>query len=317
MDDKKVIYQNFHTKNSLPIFCSPWWLDITCGPSNWNVAISHKAENVFAVMPYYVHKTAAGIELIQPKLSKFLGIYFEYPEGQSSYKRYSFEKQHTQTLIDQLPKFGSFKHSFYYNYQNWLPLYWNGYKQTTNYSYSLETNHSLDELFSGFKSSIRRSIRKAENEAECFYEADSAIFFRLAEDTFKRQGKSVPYSKELLEKLVTASKKHNNGELIVAKNKSGIPLAGGFFVWDTERLYYLAGGVNSDKSDSGAMSLVMWNGIQLAHKLGVTFDFEGSMVESIENFFRSFGSEQTAYFQISKVPSKKLQLKYFIKSLLK
>ena len=268
-------------------------------------------------MPYYVHKTAAGIELIQPKLSKFLGIYFEYPKGQSSYKKYSFEKQHTQILIDQLPKFGSFKQSFYYNYQNWLPLYWNGFKQTTNYSYSLPTNRSLDEIFSGFKSSIRRSIRKAEKDIECTKGENADTFFGLAEDTFKRQGKSVPYSKKLLEQLVIAARKNNNGELIIAKNQSGTPLAGGFFVWDKERLYYLTGGVNSNESDSGAMSLVMWNGIQLAHQLGVTFDFEGSMVESIEHFFRSFGSEQTAYFQISKVPSKILQLKYFIKSLLK
>ena len=31
-----------------------------------------------------------------------------------------------------------------------------------------------------------------------------------------------------------------------------------------------------------------------------TFDFEGSMLEGVEGFFRSFGGVQTPYFRLSK-----------------
>lgn len=316
MSENKSLYAAFYEKNSLPVFCSPWWLNITCG-DNWDVAVSAKGDNVFAVMPYYMHNNSAGLELIQPKLTKFLGIYFDHPEGQSNYKRYSFEKQHSEKLLDQLPSFGSFKQSFHYNYSNWLPLYWKGFNQSTYYSYSLDTEANLDDLFANFKSSIRRSIRKSEKTVIFKQEPTPEDFYLLATDTFNRQSKKPPYSLQLLKYLVAASQEKNQGQLIIANNEAGEALAGGFFVWDKERLYYLAGGVNSKQSDSGAMSLVMWKGIQLAHELQLTFDFEGSMVESIENFFRSFGSTQTPYFQISKVPSRKLQLKYFIKKLMK
>ena len=50
----------------------------------------------------------------------------------------------------------------------------------------------------------------------------------------------------------------------------------------------------------------MWHGIELASKLGLCFDFEGSMHEPIERFFRSFGGRQIPYFVISKTSSNPL-----------
>ena len=55
---------------------------------------------------------------------------------------------------------------------------------------------------------------------------------------------------------------------------------------------------------SGATSLCMWEAIAHATSVTTRFDFEGSMIESIERFFRGFGAEQTPYFHITKTPSR-------------
>lgn len=52
---------------------------------------------------------------------------------------------------------------------------------------------------------------------------------------------------------------------------------------------------------SGAASLTMWEAIKFAATVTKRFDFEGSMIEPIEQFFRSFGAVQKPYFTISKV----------------
>ena len=51
---------------------------------------------------------------------------------------------------------------------------------------------------------------------------------------------------------------------------------------------------------AGANTLLYWEAIRLAAEVSRVFDFEGSMVEPIEHYFRGFGGRQTPYFCISK-----------------
>jgi predicted acetyltransferase len=73
-----------------------------------------------------------------------------------------------------------------------------------------------------------------------------------------------------------------------------------YLIWDRDCTYYLMGGADPEFRNSGAMSLLIWEGINQAAQRKQSFDFEGSMIEPIEHFFRSFGGEQTHYLQITK-----------------
>ena len=85
-----------------------------------------------------------------------------------------------------------------------------------------------------------------------------------------------------------------------------------YFIWDNHSVYYLMGGSNPSLRNSGAASLLMWEGIIFAIKNNKQFNFEGSMHEHIERFFRAFGAEQTPYYKISKINSPLIKLKNFI-----
>ena len=54
----------------------------------------------------------------------------------------------------------------------------------------------------------------------------------------------------------------------------------------------------------------MWESIKFASSFAKEFDFEGTMVESIERFIRGFGAIQKPYFQLSKVRPKFLKPLY-------
>ncbi len=77
------------------------------------------------------------------------------------------------------------------------------------------------------------------------------------------------------------------------------------------------GGINPSKKDLGAMDLIQYESIKFALLTNRDFDFEGSMVESIEKYFRSFGSIQKTYFQISKTNSKLLKIKSCLRDIKK
>ena len=59
-------------------------------------------------------------------------------------------------------------------------------------------------------------------------------------------------------------------------------------------------GGNTELRDSGANPLAMWHSIQFARAVTSKYDFEGSMLNNVEPFFRSFGAIQTPYFSITR-----------------
>ena len=73
------------------------------------------------------------------------------------------------------------------------------------------------------------------------------------------------------------------------------------FVYDETICYYLLAGNQPElNAKSCANSLIVWEGIKLAAKMSNVFDFEGSMTQSIERFFRKFGATPTTYYAIRK-----------------
>ena len=72
--------------------------------------------------------------------------------------------------------------------------------------------------------------------------------------------------------------------------------------------YDLISTINPNFKHSGASTLVIKKAIEYVSSLTSKFDFEGSMIEPVENSFRQFGSIQKPYFLISKVNSKLLKL---------
>ena len=74
-----------------------------------------------------------------------------------------------------------------------------------------------------------------------------------------------------------------------------------YVVWDERTLYPLISARDPELQAFGANTLLYWEAIRLAAEVSRVFDFEGSMIEPIEHFFRAFGGRQTPYFWISKI----------------
>jgi lipid II:glycine glycyltransferase (peptidoglycan interpeptide bridge formation enzyme) len=221
-------------------------------------------------------------------------------------------------FINNLPKFDYFNMNFHYSINNWLPFFWKNFKQTTRYTYIIDKDMTIKELSKNFETDIRRRRRKAEEFGVKVSESeDIKKFYELNKMTFKRQNRNIPYSFEFVEKLYTKCKENSACKILFAKDKNNIPIAGGFFVYDNNTVFYLMGGIDPNKKDLGGMDVVLYKGIKFALSTNRDFDFEGSMVESIEKYFRSFGAIQKQYFQISKTNSKLLKIKSCISGILK
>ena len=70
----------------------------------------------------------------------------------------------------------------------------------------------------------------------------------------------------------------------------------------------MLGGLNESAQRYGSQSYLLWEAIKFSSSKVERFDFEGSMNEQIERFFRAFGAKQQQYFNLSKVESKLLKI---------
>lgn len=85
-------------------------------------------------------------------------------------------------------------------------------------------------------------------------------------------------------------------------------------IWDENSAYDLISTIDPTYRNSGAASLLILEMIKYLQKITLKFDFEGSMIENVENSFRQFGAVQTPYFQITKL-SRKAKILYGLKNL--
>lgn len=311
MSTNKAQYRKFCEQEArLPVFSQAWWLDAVAGSDGWDVALVKKDERVIAAMPYAFTKRYGMRVIAQPALTMSLGPWLLPSEGKAG-TRLAHEKKVMQSLIEQLPRFDHFTQNWHSDLTNWLPFYWNGFSQTTRYTYVLPDLTSTDALWAGFDTSTRASCKKATERYQMQVRDDLPLdtFIKLHQMTLNRRGISSQYSADYIRRLDAACAKHGRRKFFIVVNAEGRPCASNYIVWDDSSAYGLMNGVDPEMRNTGAATLCMWEVLKFASTVTRKFDFFGSMNETIEPFVRSFGAHQVPYFTISKTPSRLLRLR--------
>lgn len=315
-DNKKKYRALCAVEASIPLFSQAWWLDATAGEGGWDVVLVEKNDAVVASMPYVARKRYGLTIIGQPALTQTLGPWLRESGGKYS-TRLAQEKERLQALIVHFPPFANYNQNWHWQMNNWLPFYWNGFSQTTRYTYILHDLTDENTLWQGLRENIRTDIKKASNRFKLRVRDDLSIddFLALNRMTFARQDMNLPYTEGFVRNLDQACVEKKSRKIFIAEDENGCRHAGVYIVWDKNAAYYLMGGGDPALRNSGATSLCMWEAIKFAATVSQRFDFEGSMLEPVEKFFRAFGAQQTPYFTVSKTTSRALKLVQFLRKL--
>ena len=115
------------------------------------------------------------------------------PIEQKYASRLSREKKLMRALIDGLPPFTRFRQKFVPTVTNWLPFFWAGFEQSTNYTYRFEDLTNLDEIWKGMTSQLRGHVRASEKAGVRIEERDDIeLFITMVGKSYGRQGRAVP-----------------------------------------------------------------------------------------------------------------------------
>lgn len=289
-----------------------WWNEVV--KTNWELAMVTKGDQVQAVWPYYLRKKGPWKVIAPAYFTPYAGPWLIYPGGQKPSSRVSYENKLYQALIEQLPKVAEIEQQMPLNLTNGLPFLWNGFQESVGYTYLLDLSLSEAELWSNLRENIRRQIKKAEKTTKVGKTDDSALIEKRFKATFKQQGNAYPIGDDqFIARMLTFMEKNKMGEALTASSadEAHTVLVS---LRDAQSAYYLLGAADARYKNSGAMSLLMWKSILAAKEAGcMIYNFEGSVIPSIEKFIRGFGGELCPYRKIYKRSSKSLEIAQRIK----
>lgn len=179
------------------------------------------------------------------------------------------------------------------------PFIWDGFRSSVRYTYQLNLKKQLN-LMDVYSSKTRNSINKARKSGVTInLTPPNSEVIEMLTSNAKEQG--FMYQQKALAELVEQASSGKG--LIFSAILEEQTVATAVTIADDNVAYYLFGGVDRKRNVQGALGFVLHE-LMCAHQKveRSTFDFEGSMIPAVENFFRGFGGEQVPYYMITKAP---------------
>ena len=303
----KARYDDFcRTAPDVPVFAQPWYLAACAHGGTWDVVLAEEKGRVVAALPFFYKQKGPFRYVTMPPFVKWLGPYL-LPEFRGQLPK---EHELMQQLIAQLPAVAAFKQNFYPSTTNWLPFYWQQFRQTTYYTYRLNQLRDLARVEAGLGTGIRRDIRLARQQVHVVHDLPLEEFYRVNMLSFLRQGLPAPYSLAQFRRLDAALAAAGRRQLFFAADEQGRVHSVAYLIWDATTAYFLLAGDDPALRASGAGVLLAWEAIRYASEVLQLdcFDFEGSMLPGVERIRVRFGAVQTPYFFVWKHNSRLFEL---------
>ncbi len=256
---------------------------------------------LIAVMPLLIRRKYGMRYSLQPNFVQYWGVFFDNPDFPDAYRELSWKRKVMQLIMEQLPeKIRLFGYGMAPSFDYGFPFHWGGFELKTRYTYQIDLTQGEEVVWQGIKRKKKNLLRQAERDLGPVQKMDNATgLLQLIEENLEHgSGIMGPDHLALLPKVIEEMR--DEGFVLQVNDQAGAPLAAGYFVDFEGTTTYLAGAKSPLRTDRGASALVLWEAIQRSFGKSQIFDFEGSMLEGVESFFRTFGGRPVPYLFIEK-----------------
>ncbi|MCU1285424.1 MAG: family N-acetyltransferase [Acidobacteriales bacterium] len=281
------------------IFCRSWWLEAV---GNVKIMGCFSAGKLIAGIPLYFERRYQLRICSMPKLTQTWGVVISNLDGKPVTTA-TREIQILRAFAAKLASFKLFFQAFHPSQINWLPFYWEGFRQTTRFTYVIDEPNPLGRVWDAMHKSTRNEISQATKSGQRFGEGKIEDVDRCQRESYSVRRTAPPHTESYLRRICEAAIRNKAGGCFSVVDQNGQVLSANLLVWDDRRLYLLAGGTKMQFRNTGANSFGIWHAIQMAASRNCKFDFAGSMMESVEHFNRSFGGRAVPYNFIFKAPN--------------
>ncbi len=149
-----------------------------------------------------------------------------------------------------------------------------------------------DELLASYQNNIRRNIRGALGEGARYVEnADPDMAYDLFTDAYKTRGDAPKFTREYLKSVVSHLSLFGNVAIPGVDDKNGILVAALLLFYDEKRAFYVVSGTDRSALNGQAGALLVHFALRFAQDRNLLFDFNGSSIAGINEFFGKFNPD--------------------------
>lgn len=276
------------------VFGYSWYLDIAC--DNWDVLMF---DDYTAVMPIPWRKKFGFSYVYLPFWILQLGVYST--QKNVAINPFEVELKKRFRFVE-----------FYFNEGNF------SYQKNANHTIravqKLVIKDSYKDLFSNYRKDRKKDLHKATGHKLVRKWNDSVI--NLLSLYKKNIGTRLPEIKEKdynnLEKIITVCIQKKKAEILSIYSKENQLLASGLFLKHKKEITILVSSTDFNERKKGANTFLIDSAIQKYQTKYKTFNFGGSSINSIANYFKSFNAK-TSFYNYLKVNNLPWYIKLFKK----
>jgi hypothetical protein len=254
-----------------------WYLDVVC--PDWSAFVYGNYE---AVMPLPVARKFVFNYVYQPNYCQQLGVFALHNDAQLFESFYAELKK---------------KFWFYHVQQNRMfekSASLSSFKEKTNLTLSLQQSYSA--IADQYAESTKRNINRAKR-LNLIYGVDEMSPRRFVE-VYSNNVVGVPKAK--ITELIKSLSAHSMLHLLSVKSEFLEVLAADVVIKTPKRLVHLIPVTTATGRTQGAMHFLIDQLVQQHAESDMILDFEGSSVESIARFYKSFGATEEHFYEVRK-----------------
>jgi len=271
------------------IFQQEWWLDCVTNGQYESVTVKSGGQ-IVGWLPYAIrHRWGFAISEV-PYFTHTLGPVIAAGSGRANsqlLRNYSI----TAELLEGLPKLAYFRQVLSPVQSQALAYQAAGFTVKVQFTFIADCS-DIDGVWKNMRDKTRNLIRRSEEKDMVTASDDPDEFLRCYDLNCKSRSLTNRYEQNRMRTLMLKCIDRDQGKVFLSKDRNtGVVNAGIFVVWDSATMYYLLSTRSSESGDNGAISLLLWNAMNEAHRRALNFDFDGVSSSGTFRFLSGFGGD--------------------------
>jgi hypothetical protein len=277
------------------IFHEDWWLNAV-SPGNWQEVTCLRGGRVVGYLRFVRRREGGATICEMPQITRFLGPVVTPQSGKTEARLRATHSIITE-LLKQIAGYDHVEMTLDAGFSGLAPFLASGYEVKVHPTFLLDCTRDIEDLWAGLRDKTRNVIRRARERLRVQDIDDVNQFINFYKANL--EGAESYFDPSLMAPAFVAAHARQQGKIVAAIDSNGIVHSTVFFVWDDKHCHYFLSTRNKSVAHLGAVSLLLWTGIELAHSRGLCLDFDGSIANDARyKFMVSFGGEVANRYEI-------------------
>jgi hypothetical protein len=266
------------------VFVEDWWLDAATAGA-WGAVCVEGDGHRQGWLPFGTARSMGFSRCGVPPLTRLLFpvLDLSVPKGETLQRtRFQLETE----LIERLPRAASYEFILPPHHGNALSWQAMGFDARVQHTFVFDAGEPASVLWARLRNKTRNVIRRATDGLE----ARTLSVAEFNREYAANLGKAVDAEHlAAVGRIVEAATVRGQGHAVGAVDRDGRVHAAVVFVWDATDYYYYLSTRDKEHAALGAVSQLVWRGIEEAMARNLRFDFDGVSSLSRLRFLQSFG----------------------------